>query len=161
MRALEVKEFTGHSILWFRKHQPAVRDFSIIKIGLQLPKEILHDRIAVRTEEMMRAGLLEEVRQLAGYRNTRALQTVGYREIFDYLSGQYPLSEAVGKISLHTRQYAKRQLTWFRKDKKITWFTATDIEAICAFLQDHPVLRPLISGYFPGGATFHLQSPDL
>jgi tRNA dimethylallyltransferase len=158
MRALEVKEFSGQSILSFRKHQPAIRDFAIIKIGLELPKPILHERIAVRTEEMIRAGLVEEVRRLAPYQHLNALQTVGYREIFDHLAGRFPLSEAIRQISLHTRQYAKRQLTWFKKDKKITWFTATDRVAISQFLRNHPALSSIIGRHRSSGEqTF----PDL
>jgi tRNA dimethylallyltransferase len=163
MRAIEVKEFSGQAIASFRKHTPAVRDFTIVKIGLELPKSVLHDRIEARTEEMIRAGLVEEVRLLTPYRHMNALQTVGYREIFDYLAGKYSLSEANQKISLHTRQYAKRQLTWFRKDPKISWFTATDTEAIFRFLQDHPTLSPVISKHriVRKEGPSHPKTPDL
>lgn len=163
MRAIEVKEFSGQSIASFRTHIPAVRDFAIIKIGLELPKSVLHDRIAVRTEKMMQAGLVEEIRRLTPYRHMNALQTVGYREIFDYLAGKYLLSEAIEKISLHTRQYAKRQLTWFRKDQEINWFTATDTEGIFRFLRHHPALSPVISRYriLRQEGPSHPKTPDL
>jgi tRNA dimethylallyltransferase len=122
MRALEVVEATGQSILTFRKGEKARRDFKIIRIGLELPKEELHQRIHARVGQMMNAGLVDEVKGLIPYRHLNALQTVGYKEIFDYLDKKISLEEAVVHIRTNTRQYAKRQLTWFRKDKEINWF---------------------------------------
>jgi len=121
MRALEVKLSTGRSILLFQTQQKKKRDFNIIKIGLQLPKEQLNEHINNRVDAMMQRGLLDEVKQLLPYQKLNALQTVGYRELFGYLSGPLSLDEAMGMIKLNTRQYAKRQMTWFRKDTEINW----------------------------------------
>jgi tRNA dimethylallyltransferase len=134
MRALEVMESTGQSILSFRKGAKAQRDFTIIKIGLELPKEELHHNIHTRVDQMMQAGLLDEVKQLLPYRHLNALQTVGYAELFDYFDGNLTLEEAVERIKINTRQYAKRQLTWFRKDKEIEWFGPGDMEGIKRWL---------------------------
>jgi tRNA dimethylallyltransferase len=133
MRALEVMESTGQSILSFRKNEKAARPFSIIKIGLELPKEDLHRNIHTRVDAMMEAGLLEEVKQLAEYKNLNALQTVGYKELFDYLNGQLSLSEAIERIKINTRQYAKRQMTWFKKDAGIKWFAPSQVDEMIEF----------------------------
>lgn len=121
MRALEVKLSTGRSIMLFQTQKKKKRDFEIIKIGLELPREELYARINHRVDMMMDAGLLEEVKRLYPYQKMNALQTVGYRELFAYLDGSVYLSEAIEMIKLNTRQYAKRQMTWFRKDKEIKW----------------------------------------
>lgn len=124
MRALEVLYATGQSITSFRTGNTAQRDFNIIKTGIMLPKEQLHANIERRVHQMVADGLLEEVRAVLPYRNHNALQTVGYKEVFDHLDGKLSWNEAVEQIIVHTRQYAKRQLTWFRKDKDIKWFEA-------------------------------------
>lgn len=124
MRALEVLYATGQSITSFRTGGTAQRDFNIIKTGITLPKEQLHANIERRVHQMVADGLLEEVRAVLPYRDHNALQTVGYKEVFDYLDGKLSWDEAVDQIIVHTRQYAKRQLTWFRKDKDIKWFEA-------------------------------------
>lgn len=129
MRALEVYEATGQSILTFRKRKVKPRNFNIIKIGLQLPKEQLWDHIVHRTYRMISAGLVEEVKELIHYHRRNALQTVGYAEIFKYLAHKCPLNEAIADINIHTRQYAKRQMTWFRKDSHIRWFSGNDPES--------------------------------
>jgi tRNA dimethylallyltransferase len=123
MRALEVKRATGDSILKFRKGKKATRDFNIIKIGLKLPKEELHERINARVDKMIEAGLVDEARSLLPYRHLNALRTVGYSEIFDYLDGNISLEEATELIKKNTRQYAKRQMTWYKKDDSIEWET--------------------------------------
>ncbi|RPE05586.1 tRNA (adenosine(37)-N6)-dimethylallyltransferase MiaA [Chitinophaga lutea] len=130
LRALEVLEATGQSITAFRTATPQQRNFNIIKIGIQLPKEMLHDNIHRRVDGMMDAGLVEEVRSVEAFRHHNALQTVGYAEIFDYFDGALSLPQAVEAIKTHTRQYAKRQLTWFRKDADIQWFDAREGDAI-------------------------------
>lgn len=127
MRALEVLESTGRSILSFRKGEKAERDFSIIKIGIELPREELNRRIDARVDTMMEAGLPEEVRSLLTYRHLNALQTVGYAELIDYLDGKSSLEKAVADIKTHTRQYAKRQMTWFKKDSSIKWFAPIQV----------------------------------
>lgn len=121
MRALEVLNATGNSILTYRTAKKINRPFRIVKFGLDLPKEILHERIHQRVDQMMQEGLVEEVKSLLPYRSHNALQTVGYRELFDYLDGKCTLEEAVEQIKTNTRQYAKRQLTWFRKDAGMEW----------------------------------------
>ena len=130
MRALEVAEATGRSILEFRSGQKETRDFNIVKIGLELPKEQLHRNISTRVDQMIDAGLAEEARHLALYKNLNALQTVGYTEIFDYLDGKLSLENAVELIKKNTRQYAKRQMTWFKKDKEIKWFSPSKLSEI-------------------------------
>ena len=135
MRALEVLESTGRSILDFRKNNKAQRDFNILKIGLELPKEELHQNINSRVDQMIRQGLIEEVKELMPYRNLNALQTVGYPEIFEYLDEKISLNEAIEEIKKNTRQYAKRQMTWFRRDKEIKWFNAHQEDAIISMAQ--------------------------
>ncbi len=124
MRALEVKLSTGKSIIEFQTQQKKKRNFNITKIGLELPKEQLHQNINNRVEEMIRNGSLEEVESLHPYKHLSALQTVGYRELFDYLDLKISLNEAIEKIKVNTRQYAKRQMTWFKKDKEVRWISA-------------------------------------
>lgn len=121
MRALEVIESTGISILQFRKGNKVSRPFEIIKWGLSIPKEQLHHNIHTRVDNMISRGLVGEVSSLLPFRHLNALQTVGYTEIFEHLDGRLTLEEAVAAIKTNTRQYAKRQLTWFRKDKGIEW----------------------------------------
>jgi len=121
MRALEVLYATGQSIMVYRTAKKTERPFRVIKIGLELQKEELHDRIHLRVDKMMEDGLGGEVKTLIPYRSHNALQTVGYKEIFDHLDGRFSLEEAVNHIKTNTRQYAKRQMTWFKKDKEIQW----------------------------------------
>ena len=121
IRALEVKLSSGKSITDFQTQQKKQRDFNIIKIGLELPKEELIKNINQRVDIMMQHGLLEEVKNLEIFKNLNALQTVGYKELFDYLIGNLTLDKAVERIKINTRQYAKRQMTWFKKDEEIKW----------------------------------------
>ena len=121
MRALEVKLSTGRSIIEFQTQQKKQRDFNVIKIGLELPKEQLHKNINQRVDAMMKEGLLQEVKALEPFKKLNALQTVGYRELFGYLAGDLLLEDAVEIIKINTRQYAKRQMTWFKKDEAIKW----------------------------------------
>ena len=135
MRALEVIESTGKSILDFRRNEKTKRDFKIFKIGLELPKDELQNNINERVDKMVELGLIEEVRSLITYRHLNALQTVGYSEIFEYIDGKISLDEAIEEIKTNTRQYAKRQLTWFRKDKEIQWIDSRQIEGITTMAQ--------------------------
>lgn len=130
LRALTFVLSQGKSILDYRKQQAAHRPFRILKIGLELPRAELYRRIDLRVEQMMAQGLLEEVQRLLPFRQLKSLNTVGYRELFDYLDGRYTLEEAVDKIKQHTRNYAKRQLTWFKKDPAFHWFHPEDLEGI-------------------------------
>ena len=127
MRALEVMESTGQSILSFRKKGIAIRNFNIIKIGLALSKDELRRNINNRVDKMIEDGLLAEVKQLIKYKKWNALQTVGYSEIFDYFDEKITLPETVERIKINTRQYAKRQLTWFKKDAEMRWFHPSEI----------------------------------
>ncbi|HSZ86543.1 MAG TPA: tRNA (adenosine(37)-N6)-dimethylallyltransferase MiaA [Puia sp.] len=130
MRALEVKLSTGKSILSFHSTQKKQREFNIIKVGLQLAKEGLHRNINTRTEQMMEHGLLHEVEQLQNFKNLNALKTVGYAELFDYLDNKISLSEAIELIKKNTRHYAKRQMTWFKKDDSIQWIFPNDFQQL-------------------------------
>jgi len=121
MRALEIKLSTGKSILEFQTRQNKKRDFAIIKIGLELPKEQLYKNINHRVDAMVEAGLIEEAKELLPCQNLNALQTVGYKELFEYFNGENSLQQAIEKIKLDTRHYAKRQITWFKKDEAIKW----------------------------------------
>ncbi len=124
LRALIFKRSTGESIIHYRTGNKKQRPFNIIKAGLELPREVLYEHINTRVDGMIKDGLVEEVNALLPYRHLKNLQTVGYTEIFDYLDGDYTLDEAVAKIKQHTRNYAKRQMTWFKRDKEMTWFNA-------------------------------------
>ena len=129
MRALEVKLSTGKSIIKFQTQQKQNRDFNIIKIGLEMPREDLNKRINSRVDAMMKEGLLSEVKSLQPYKELNALQTVGYRELFGHLIGDLSLEDAIEAIKINTRQYAKRQMTWFKKDEVINW-GAPDFEQV-------------------------------
>jgi len=134
MRALEVMESSGQSLLSFQSNQKAKRPFRIIKVGLDLTREKLYERINERVDAMMKMGLLEEVKALKSFAQYNALQTVGYKELFAYFEGAISLEAAVEQIKQHTRNYAKRQLTWFRKDEAITWFSPEAPESIMQWL---------------------------
>ena len=135
MRALEVVESTGRSILSFQRNKKTVRPFNIIKIGLELPKEELHQNINARVDKMIKEGLVDEVISLKRYRDFNALQTVGYSEIFEHLDGKISLDIAIEELKKNTRQYAKRQMTWFKKDKEINWVNAKHTGEIMAMAQ--------------------------
>lgn len=125
IRALEVCLYTGEPFSSFKTRSFKERDFEIEKIGLQHPREELYARIDARVLKMMEEGLEEEARSLLPYRDLPALQTVGYREMFDYFDGKTDLDTAVRLIQRNTRHYAKRQLTWWRRDASIRWIDAT------------------------------------
>ena len=122
LRALEVFQETGKKISSFKSNKTKERSFEIIKIGLNIERSILYKRIDDRVDIMMKEGLLKEVDSLLDFQKNNALQTVGYREIFGFLNGKNTLERAVEDIKKNTRRFAKRQLTWFRKDKEIKWF---------------------------------------
>ncbi|WP_128331738.1 tRNA (adenosine(37)-N6)-dimethylallyltransferase MiaA [Apibacter sp. HY039] len=134
IRALEVYEQTGKPYSAFRKNNKKSRNFTSIKIGLTAPREIIYDRINQRVDKMMQQGLLEEVRELLPYRNTNALLTVGYRELFDFLDGVLSLEKAIEEIKKNSRRYAKRQLTWYRRDNSVHWFEYDETESIIDFV---------------------------
>lgn len=134
MRALEVMLGTGESIRHFQQRKPIKRDFNIIPIGLHLPKEQLYQQIDFRVDEMIRHGLLNEANSVYAFRNLPALRTVGYSELFDYMDGTMSLAGAIALIKKNTRQYAKRQLTWFRRDTAITWYSPSDKDEIISLI---------------------------
>lgn len=133
MRALEIVDTTGKSITAFRNRAKVERPFRMVKIGLELPREKLYERIDTRVDQMMTAGLLQEAAGVYPYKHLNALQTVGYKELFDYMDGHCSLDEAIGKIKQNTRHYAKRQMTWFKKDMSINWVDASQEAAIASF----------------------------
>jgi tRNA dimethylallyltransferase len=134
MRALEVKMSTGKSIRSFQTQIKKDRPFRLIKIGLELPRKELYDNINFRVDQMIEEGLIDEVKSLGPYEALNALQTVGYSEIFDFLKGKVEVDEAIMLIKKHTRHYAKRQITWFKKDQEITWFSPDDSTSLLNFL---------------------------
>jgi len=121
MRALEVRLSTGQSILSFQSREPRQRPFNIVTIGLRLSRDELNKRIDSRVDDRMSQGLLEEVHGLLPYRAHNSLQTVGYKELFHFLDNKTTLESAVAAIKTNTRQYAKRQLTWFHRDLSVRW----------------------------------------
>ena len=123
IRALEVCLYTGAPFSSFKTRRFKERDFEIVKIGLDMPRELLYERINARVLDMMSRGLEDEARRMLPYRELPALQTVGYKELFAYFDGEYDLDEAVRRIQVNTRHYAKRQLTWWRRDTGIQWIT--------------------------------------
>lgn len=135
VHAVEICRMTGRPFSELRTNKRKERPFQIVKIGLTLPREELFDKIARRTDKMIADGLVEEARRLYGFRTANSLNTVGYKEIFAYLDGKYTLEEAVEKIKRNTRVYAKKQLTWFKRDERIKWFSPNDKEAIFQYLE--------------------------
>ena len=124
IRALEVCLYTGEPFSSFKTRSFKKRDFEIVKTGLERPREQLYERINARVEQMMADGLEAEARAMLPYRELPALQTVGYREMFEYFDGKYDLDTTVRHIQASTRHYAKRQLTWWRRDSSIRWISA-------------------------------------
>lgn len=130
MRALSFVRTTGTSITQYRTQSRKQRPFRIVKVALELPREILYKRINQRVDAMMEQGLESEVRALLPCRQLKNLQTVGYAELFDYFDGNCTLPEAIEKIKQHSRNYAKRQLTWFRKDPEMHWLRPDDAQVV-------------------------------
>ncbi|SDD10616.1 tRNA dimethylallyltransferase [Algoriphagus faecimaris] len=135
MRALEVCLGTGKPFSSFRKRKETIRPFQILKIGLDRDREEIYDRIDRRMDQMLESGLIEEAEQLFPFRHLNALQTVGYQELFGYLEGKYDKEEAIRLLKRNSRRYAKRQLTWFRKDSEIRWFHPDSVDAIYAYIE--------------------------
>lgn len=135
IRALEVYETTGLPFSSFLQNTKAQRPFNIITIGLNMERATLYERINLRVDLMIKEGLLEEVKALVAYQAKPALMTVGYSEIFDFLEERVSWEAAIDKIKQNSRRYAKRQLTWFKKDQDTRWFDATDKQGILDYLQ--------------------------
>jgi len=136
MRALEVMRIAGRSILAFRSNEKKERPFKILQIGLTLPRPQLYERINQRVNAMIREGLVQEAQSLFPFKHLNALQTVGYKELFECFDGKISSEEAIELIKQNTRHYAKRQLTWFRKDSTVQWFDASEIASCRAFAND-------------------------
>lgn len=136
LKAIEVFETTGRPYSSFRTHTQKVRPFKTIKIGLNTERKILYQQINQRVDLMMDNGLEEEVRTLNAYRELTPLKTVGYKEIFDYFDGKIPREEAIKQIKDHSRAYARRQLTWFRRDETIKWFEPHETENIIGYIKE-------------------------
>ena len=138
VQGLEICLMTGQTYTSFRKREKKERPFRIVKIGLNRPREELYDRINQRVDQMMQQGLLDEAKALYPMRQMNALNTVGYKELFDYLDGRWPLEEAVERIKGNTRRYARKQLTWYKKDPQIRWFHPDEKEQIIRYIsQDY------------------------
>ena len=137
VHALEICVMTGKTYTSFRKREKRQRPFQIIKIGLNRPREELYDRINQRVDQMMADGLLEEARSLYPLRHLNALNTVGYKELFDHLEGRWPLEEAVERIKGNTRRYARKQLTWYKKDERMKWFHPQETEQIISYISHY------------------------
>lgn len=130
VHALEICLMTGNTYTSYRKAERKERPFKIIKIGLTRPREELYQRINSRVDQMMEQGLLEEAQRLYPQRHLNALNTVGYKELFNYMDGIWTLDEAVERIKGNTRRYARKQLTWFKKDSDVIWAHPTNISEI-------------------------------
>jgi tRNA dimethylallyltransferase len=130
MRALEVIESTGRSILSFRDAPKKIRPFHIARFGIRVPSPVLYQRINERVDRMMKSGLLDEVRSLLAFQHLNALQTVGYTELFEYLNGNSDLAAAVDRIRQNSRRYAKRQMTWLRKEPAMHWLGEDPLQEI-------------------------------
>jgi tRNA dimethylallyltransferase len=134
MRALEVCLTSGCKYSELRKSERKERDFQIVKVGITMPREELYDRINRRVDIMLAAGLEAEVRSVLPYRHCNSLRTVGYSEMFDYFDGKITFDEAVELIKRNSRRYAKRQITWFGRDKDIAWFNRGEEEQIVKYI---------------------------
>ena len=134
LRALEIYKATGENLSSFKSETAKIRPFKIIKIGLTIDRVLLYERIDARVDKMLENGLLEEVESLLPFQNKNALQTVGYKEIFSFYNNECTLEQAIANIKQNTRRFAKRQLTWFRKDKDIKWFELDELDEINKFI---------------------------
>jgi tRNA dimethylallyltransferase len=130
IRALELIEATNQPVGALRKKKQHLHDFAILKFGLEVSREELYQRIDSRMDKMIEEGLFEEAKDFYPLKHLNALQTVGYKEIYDYLDGKYDREEAIRLLKRNSRRYAKRQLTWFKKDGEIKWFHPSDWKAI-------------------------------
>ncbi len=134
LKALEITLQTGKPYSTFRTKTIKNRDFNILKIGLNMDREKLYERIELRVDKMIENGLIDEAKQFIKYKNLNSLNTVGYKELFPYIEGEYSLERAIELIKRNTRRYAKRQLSWFKRDKEINWFMPDEKEKILNFI---------------------------
>ncbi|MBP9984757.1 MAG: tRNA (adenosine(37)-N6)-dimethylallyltransferase MiaA [Prevotella sp.] len=134
IHALEICMMTGKTYTSFRRNTNKKRPFNILKIGLNRDREELYERINKRVLNMIDEGLIDEVLQLYNFRNLNALNTVGYKEVFDYLDGLLTLDEAIRQIQSNSRRYMRKQLTWFKRDESIKWFNPNNVEEILKYI---------------------------
>ncbi len=137
VHALEICHMTGRTYTSFRTATKKQRPFHIIKIGVNRDRDELYQRINSRVDQMMADGLLDEVRSLSPFRSENALNTVGYKELFNYLDGTWTLDEAVERIKGNTRRYARKQLTWFKRDSGMQWFHPDEKEKIMKYISKY------------------------
>ena len=137
IHALEICYQTGLTYTSFRKQEKKARPFRIVKIGLNRERDILYNRINARVDEMIKNGLLEEAQSLYGKRQLNALNTVGYKEMFDYMDGRWSLEEGIERMKGNTRRYARKQLTWFKRDPEVKWFDADNKEDIIKYITQY------------------------
>lgn len=140
IRALEICIGTGKSYSSFRKNNVEKRPFKVLKIGLEMDRAMLYERINHRVDLMMEAGLLEEAQKWHPHKELNALQTVGYREFFDYFEGKISLDFAIEEVKKNSRRFAKRQMTWFRKDATIQWFPYNDLAGIQKYIKENTLI---------------------
>lgn len=136
-RALEVCLASNKPYSSFLMKQKKARPFKVLKIGLELPREEIYKRINQRVDIMMKEGLVEEAKSLHEYKDLNALQTVGYKELFAFFEGKYTQEEALEEIKKNTRRFAKRQLTWYRKEAELQWFNPSDIQGMSQFIESN------------------------
>ena len=137
IHALEICYQTGKTYTSFRTQARKPRPFTIIKIALNRDRDELYQRINLRVADMMQQGLLEEAQSMLPYRDVNALNTVGYKELFDYFDGRWPLTEAVSRIKGNTRRYARKQLTWYKRDEQVRWFHPNQQQEILNFISHY------------------------
>lgn len=137
VHALEICHMTGKTYTSFRTNIKKKRPFNIIKIGLNLPREELYERINKRVIMMMEAGFIDEAKRVYHLKGLNSLNTVGYKELFEYFDNNITLDEAIFKIQSNTRKYARKQLTWYKKDKNMKWFSPSNIEEILKYIQSN------------------------
>lgn len=136
LRAIEVCLLSGQAYSSLRKGEKQARNFKVIKIGIERDRKELYERINKRVDIMLQEGLLDEVKSLSAYQDKNALKTVGYQELFAFLRGECSFETAVDKIKVNSRRYAKRQLTWFKKDSEVKWFQADAIPEIIEYIRN-------------------------
>ena len=135
LHAVEIHQMTGKPFTSFRKNIVRERPFRILKIGINQDRKVLYERINERVERMIESGLLEEAKTVYPHRKLNSMNTVGYKELFEYLDGNCSLDEAIDLIKRNTRKYARKQLTWFRGDSEISWFEPDQLQEIISFTE--------------------------
>lgn len=134
VHALEICHMTGRTYTSFRTNSAKQRPFRIVKIGLNRPREEMYDRINKRVLQMVDEGLIDEALRVYPKRDLNALNTVGFKEMFDYLDGLITLDEAIRQIQSNTRRYMRKQITWFKKDETVRWFNPNEIESLIGYI---------------------------